>query len=81
MMLRHIPIAAVTLAVLTGTALAAPDGYLYPDPLPRWMPSSHAAGTVATPAPAATTGYLYPDPLPRWMAATNTAGSTDTAAK
>lgn len=73
MMLRLIPIAVVTLAVLTGTAFAATDGYLYPDPLPRWMPSSNAPGTVAAPATATTNGYLYSDPLPRWAPAPDTA--------
>lgn len=82
MMTQLIPIAAATLATLTGTAWAATDGYVYPDPLPRWMLSPNAQGAVVSaPATAATAGYLYPDPLPRWTPSTSTGGSTDTAAK
>jgi hypothetical protein len=46
MKIRRIAVAAATLAISTGTAMAETEGYVYTDPLPRW---TNFAGSSSTP--------------------------------
>jgi hypothetical protein len=48
-MIRLIAIATATLAISTGAATAATNGYVNPDPLPRWMPATNSASSSSTP--------------------------------
>jgi hypothetical protein len=48
-MTRLIAVAAATLAISAGAAMAETDGYVYPGPLPRWMPLPSSAGSSSVP--------------------------------
>jgi hypothetical protein len=50
MTIKLVAIAVATLAISAGAAVAQTGGYVYPDPLPRWMPSANAPGSSGTAA-------------------------------
>jgi hypothetical protein len=47
-MIRLIAIATATLAISTGAAMAATNGYVNRDPLARWMPAANSASSSST---------------------------------
>jgi hypothetical protein len=48
-MIRLTAIATATLTISTGAAMAATNGYVNPDPLPRWMPVANSTSSSNTP--------------------------------
>jgi len=48
-MIRLIAIAAATMTISTGAAMAETDGYVYPDPPPGRMLATSSAGLSSTP--------------------------------